>query len=127
MQSAASTEQRQLLRIRIVLDAAEGHTTREIARWLETTPTTVSLWRGRLRERLAGLVDLPRSGAPPIYGEETDKRTRAVLDQPPPAGFVRWNGRLRRALGNSARGLVTGVGSLAHCQLREHLRLPTRE
>jgi hypothetical protein len=44
---AATTEQRQLLRIRIVLEAAEGHGTREIARELETTPTTVSLWRIR--------------------------------------------------------------------------------
>ena len=42
---AGSTEQRQLLRIRIVLEAADGHGTREIARELETTPTTVSLWR----------------------------------------------------------------------------------
>jgi DNA-binding NarL/FixJ family response regulator len=45
---AATTEQRQLLRIRIVLEAAEGHGTREIARELETTPTTVSLWRIRI-------------------------------------------------------------------------------
>ncbi len=44
---AATTEQRQLLRIRIVLEAAEGYATREIARELETTPTTVSLWRIR--------------------------------------------------------------------------------
>jgi len=79
---AGTTEQRQLLRIRIVLEAAEGHATREIARWLETTPTTVSLWRGRFaRERLAGLEELPRSGAPPMYGEATDKRIRALLDQ----------------------------------------------
>ena len=92
---AGSTEQRQLLRIRIVLEAAEGAGTREIARWLETTPTTVSLWRGRFaRHRLAGLDDLPRSGAPATYGEETDKRIRAVLDQAPPAGFARWNGPL---------------------------------
>lgn len=58
---AGTTEQRQLLRIRIVLEAAEGHATREIARWLETRPTTVSLGRGRFaRERVAGLEDLPR-------------------------------------------------------------------
>jgi hypothetical protein len=76
---AGTTEQRQLLRIRIVLEAAEGRATREIARWLETTPTTVGLWRGRFAlERLAGLEDLPRSGAPPVYGEETDKRIRAI-------------------------------------------------
>ena len=46
------------------------------------------------RDGLAGLEDLPRSGAPPIYGEATDKRIRAVLDQAPPKGFARWNGPL---------------------------------
>jgi len=99
---AATTEQRQLLRIRIVLEAAEGTPTREIARELDTTPTTVSLWRGRFaREGLGGLEDLPRSGTPPIYGEWTDKRIRSVLDQPPPAGFARWNGPLiAKALGD---------------------------
>jgi transposase len=99
---AGRTEQRQLLRIRIVLEAAEGAGTREIARWLETMPTTVSLWRGRFaRQRLDGLDDLPRSGAPPTYGEETDKRIRAVLDEPIPAGFARWNGPLiAKALGD---------------------------
>jgi transposase len=99
---AATTEQRQLLRIRIVLEAAEATPTREIARELDTTPTTVSLWRGRFaREGLDGLEDLPRSGAPPIYGEGTDKRIRSVLDQPPPTGFARWNGPLiAKALGD---------------------------
>jgi len=99
---AATTEQRQLLRIRIVLEAAEGSSTREIARELDTTPTTVSLWRGRFaRQRLDGLEDLPRSGTPPIYGAATDQRIRAVLDQPPPKGFARWHGRLiAEALGD---------------------------
>jgi transposase len=99
---AGTTEQRQLLRIRIVLEAAEGWGTRDIARELDTTPTTVSLWRGRFaRERLAGLEDLPRSGAPRIYDAETDQRIRAILDQPPPRGFARWNGPLiAQALGD---------------------------
>jgi transposase len=99
---AGTTEQRQLLRIRIVLEAAEGWGTRDIARELDTTPTTVSLWRGRFaRERLAGLEDQPRSGAPCIYDAETDQRIRTVLDQPPPKGFARWNGPLiAQALGD---------------------------
>jgi transposase len=99
---AMTTEQRLLLRIKIVLEAADGHATRAIARELGTTPTTVSLWRGRFaREGLAGLADLPRSGTPPIYTEATDKRIRAVLDQPPPKGFARWNGPLiAEALGD---------------------------
>ena len=92
---AGTTEQRQLLRIRIVLEAAEGTSTREIAREHDTTPTTVSLWRGRFaREGLNGLEDLPRSGAPPVYSEATDQRIRKVLDQAPPKGFARWNGPL---------------------------------
>ena len=53
---AATTEQRHLLRARIVLKAAEGTATREIARELDTTPTTVSLWRGALRAK--DLTDL---------------------------------------------------------------------
>ncbi len=99
---AATTEQRQLLRIRIVLEAADGFGTREIARELDTTPTTVSLWRGRFaRQRLDGLEDLPRSGTPPIYGEATDKRIWALLDRSPPKGFARWNGPLiAKALGD---------------------------
>ena len=99
---AGSTEQRQLLRTRIVLEAAEGLGTREIARELDTTPTTVSLWRGRFaRQRLDGLEDLPRSGAPAIYDAKTDKRIRAILDQPPPKGYARWSGPLiAKALGD---------------------------
>src|SRR6201987_6039087 len=86
---AGSTEQRQLLRIRIVLEAADGHAKREIARDLETTPTTVSLWRIRYaREGLDGLEDRLRPGTPPIYGEATDQRIREGLDQPPPKGFA---------------------------------------
>src|SRR5438477_3111897 len=69
---AATTEQRQLLRMRIVLEAADGSGTREIARELHTTPTTVSLWRGRFaRERLDGLCRAPacrRSTAKPPTG-----------------------------------------------------------
>ena len=79
-------------RLKIVLHAAEGTSTREIARILETTPTTVSLWRGRFaREVFVGLADLPCSGAPSIYGSATDTRICKVLDQPPPKGFARWS------------------------------------
>ena len=99
---AATTEQRMLLRIKIVLEAAEGTSTREIARELDTTPTTVSLWRGRYaRDGIEGLDDLPRSGTPAIYDATTDQRIRKVLDKPPPKGFARWTGPLiAEALGD---------------------------
>src|SRR5258707_6435284 len=82
---AATTEQRQLLRIRIVLEAADGSGTREIARELDTTPTTVSLWRGGfVPEKRDGLEELPPSATPPPYTEDPHQRRQAGLDRPRP-------------------------------------------
>jgi hypothetical protein len=98
---AATKEQRHLLRARIVLEAAEGTATREIARELDTTPTTVSLWRGALRAKDLTDLKICRGPVPPIYGPATDQRISAILDQPPPKGYARWKGPLiARALGD---------------------------
>jgi transposase len=92
---AATTEQRAVFRARIVLLAAEGRSTRSIAREVGTMPRTVSTWRGRFaREGLAGLEDRPRPGPEPKYGAESERRILAVLERPPPAGFARWTGPL---------------------------------
>jgi transposase len=92
---APTSEQRDVMRARIVLLAASGRSTRSIAREVDTMPRTVSLWRGRYaREGLAGLSDKPRPGPPPKYSVATAKRSLAVLDRPPPAGFARWTGGL---------------------------------
>jgi transposase len=93
---APTTEQRDIFRARIILLAAEGRSTRSIARTVDTMPRTVSLWRGRFsREGLPGLADKPRPGSVPKYNSETSKRILAVLDRPPPTGFARWTGGLR--------------------------------
>src|SRR6478735_3473085 len=85
---APTSGQREVFRARIVLFAAEGRSTRSIAKAVDTMPRTVSLWRGRYaREGLAGLADRPHPGAAPKYGIETGKRILAALDRPPPAGF----------------------------------------
>jgi transposase len=92
---APTTEQRDVLRARIILLAADGRSTRSIARTVGTMPRTVSLWRGRFaRDGLAGLTDKPRPGPRPKYGAESGRRILAVLDKPPPAGFARWTGPL---------------------------------
>ena len=92
---APTMAQRDVFRAQIVLLAAEGHSTRSIARELNTMPRTVSLWRGRYaREGLAGLEERPRPGPKPKYGEEAGRRILAVLEQPPPAGFARWTAPL---------------------------------
>ncbi|MEX1179538.1 MAG: IS630 family transposase [Cucumibacter sp.] len=92
---APTSEQRDALRARIVLLAAEGRSTRSIAHIVGAMPYTVSTWRGRYaREGLAGLIDRRRPGPKPRYGAETGGRILAVLERPPPAGFGRWTGPL---------------------------------
>jgi transposase len=92
---APTTPQRDVLRARIVLLAAEGRSTRSIARELGTMPRTVSLWRGRYaREGLGGLAERRRAGPKPKYTAATGRRILAVLERSPPAGFARWTGPL---------------------------------
>src|SRR6516164_6155287 len=99
---APTTEQRAVFRAHIVLLAAEGRSTRSIARELGTMPRTVSDWRIRFAEQgLAGLADKPRRGPKPKYDATTGRRILALLDQPPPKGYARWTGRLlAEALGD---------------------------
>ena len=99
---APTTEQRAAFRARIVLLAAEGRSTRSIARELDTMPRTVSDWRIRFAEQgLAGLDDKRRPGPKPKYDLASGQRILALLDQSPPAGYGRWTGGLlARALGD---------------------------
>src|SRR6186997_152439 len=92
---APTTAQRDVKRARIVLLAAQGCSTRSIAREVGVQPRIVSDWRHRFADHgLAGLKDKPRLGKKPIYGEATNKRILVLLDQRPPAGFARWTGPL---------------------------------
>jgi transposase len=89
------TPQRQTFRARIILRAAAGEGTNAIAAVLETRPATVSKWRRRFAAgRLAGLSDAARPGAPRKYTAQTERRILAQLDEAPPSGYTRWNGRL---------------------------------
>jgi transposase len=98
---APTTEQRHVLRARIVLLAAEGWASRAIARVLGIMPRTASLWRIRYAEHgLEGLADKPRPGgraSSAKYDAGSDRRILALLDQPPPAGQARWTGKLLAA------------------------------
>jgi transposase len=91
----STTEQRLAQRARMMLEAAAGRMTKEIAALLHVRPATVSHWRTRFhRQRVAGLADAPRPGKPPTYDETTERRILAKLDEPPPAGYTTWNGTL---------------------------------
>jgi transposase len=92
---APSTPQSEATRARIVLLAADGRSTRSIAKEVGVQPRIVSKWRHRFADHgLAGLNDLPRAAKPAIYGAATNKRILALLDKPPPAGYARWTGPL---------------------------------
>lgn len=97
-----TTEQRLAQRARIVLAGAAGKTTKEIASQMGLRQATVSRWRTRFgKGRLAGLVDSPRSGKPQVYGEDTERRTLAKLDESPREGYTTWTGSLvAKALGD---------------------------
>ena len=84
-----------LKRAWIVLLAADGVSTRAIAKEVGVQPRIVSLWRRRYADHgLDGLKDKPRPGKKPLYTPATDKRILELLDKPPPAGFGRWSGPL---------------------------------
>jgi transposase len=92
---APSTPQGEVKRARIVLLAADGRSTRSIAKEVGVQPRIVSKWRHPFADHgLAGLNDRPRATKRPIYGQATNKRILARLDKPPPAGYARWTGPL---------------------------------
>ncbi len=72
-----STAQALALRSKIVLEAAEGKTNKEIAGKLGCHPTTVGKWRRNFAaDRLDGLLDAPRPGAARTI---TDDQVEAVI------------------------------------------------
>jgi transposase len=85
--------QRQVLRAQIVLKAADGVATAEIARVLQTSEPTVRLWRGRFAE--AGIPsleeDAPGRGRPATYDQKTINRIVSVTLGRPPQGETHWS------------------------------------
>ena len=93
--AAGKTERRMAFRAEVILAVAAGLSNEAAAARLGARPATVSKWRGRFaRDRLRGLADAPRSGKPSHYEAEHERRILAALDEPPPAGYGRWDGAL---------------------------------
>ncbi len=98
-----NTAQGLALRARIVLGCAEGEQNRQVAARLGVDPVTVSKWRRRfLAERVDGLRDEPRSGAPRTIDDERIEAVivRTLESLPPDA--THWSSRgMARASGLS--------------------------
>ena len=74
----------QVIRARIICDAARGHSNAAIARRHDVTVDTVRRWRGRFAEEgLAGLADRPRSGRPTRFTPVQIAEVKALACQLP--------------------------------------------
>lgn len=89
------TAQAAALRARIVLACAEGSENNAVAERLGVTKQTVSKWRGRfVKDRLDGLVDAPRCGAPRTIDDERVEAVVAKTLESVPKGATHWSTRL---------------------------------
>ena len=90
-------------RPRVVLACAAGHNNKSVARRLRLTQATVGKWRKRfVRDRVGGLLDEPRQGAPrKVTDAQVEQVVVTTLETTPP-GAAHWSTRsLARATGLS--------------------------
>ena len=88
-----TSEQRRVLRARIVLLSAAGQPDRAVAQQLGVNRHTVRLWRQRFGEQgLAGLEDAPGRGRKPVLDSKVKEAILTGAVQPP-ANRTRWSCR----------------------------------
>lgn len=81
-------------RARIVLACAEGHDNKVVAKRLRMSQATVGKWRARfVRERLDGLYDEPRPGAPRRIRDEAIEQVIVRTLEETPRGATHWSSR----------------------------------
>ena len=88
-----------LLRVKIILGAAEGRANHLLARELSTTMTTVLLWRKRYEtEGLAGVfIDRPRSGRPKRISNDREAAIVEATMKTTPKDATHWSVRTMAA------------------------------
>ena len=92
--NAQTSEQRMVVRARVVLRAAAGETNAEIAPAVGLSAHKTGQWRRRFAERgLEGLRDLPRPGAPPRYSHDERIGVFKTACSPAPEGETHWTVR----------------------------------
>jgi len=88
------TAQALALRARIVLACADGVDNRSVAARQRVTPQTVSKWRARfVDQRLDGLLDAPRPGAPRSIDDARVDAVIAKTLESVPTGATHWSTR----------------------------------
>lgn len=88
------SHQQDALRARIVLHCAKGMDNQDVAKFEKISNPTVGKWRRRFaKERLAGLVDAPRSGAPRKISDEKVEAVITKTLESKPAAATHWSSR----------------------------------
>jgi len=88
------TSQQLALRSRIVLECAKGQNNEEVAATVGANAKTVGKWRARFAaNRLDGLLDSPRPGAPRTVGDDKVEEVIVATLESMPKGASRWSTR----------------------------------
>ncbi len=103
-----TSAQRLALRARIVLACADGRSNTEVAAALKITLPTVGKWRQRfLEDRLDGLVDEPRPGAPRTLADAQVEEVITKTLESKPDNATHWSTRsMAKTVGLSQTAIV---------------------
>src|SRR6266545_4922565 len=97
-------------RCRVVLAAAEGRSSTEIAADLGCNHNTVSKWRGRFARRgFDGLHDEPRPGKPRTISDEDVERVIVKTLEEQPADATHWSTRSMAAATGMSQSAVSRI------------------
>jgi transposase len=97
-------------RARIVLACADGADNKTVAARQHVTQQTVSKWRARfVAERLDGLLDAPRPGAPRTIGDDRVDAVIAKTLESVPAGATHWSTRTMASEMDLSQTAVTRI------------------
>src|SRR6059036_780999 len=98
------------LRCRVVLAAADGQPSRDIAARLGCSTQTVGRWRGRFARRgIDGLHDEPRPGKPRSISDEEVERVIVKTLEEQPATATHWSTRSMAAATGMSQSAVSRI------------------
>ena len=104
------TAQALALRARIILSCAEGKSNTAVADELEITQATVGKWRRRfVDQRLDGLLDEPRPGAPRSISDADVERVITLTLETTPSDATHWSTRSMAARSGMSQSAVSRI------------------
>ena len=97
-------------RARVVRECAAGKPNTVVARELRLTKQTIGKWRSRfLRQRLDGLLDEPRPGAPRRMGDADVERVMRLTLETAPRDATHWSTRAMARRGGLSQTAVSRI------------------